>query len=149
MRLPWLLPTERVLLTLWVGAIWTVGYVVAPVLFTTLQSKAIAGTIAGRLFSMVGLAGLVVALLLLAAQALRTPNAWRTWRFWSLATMWIVTAVGQWLILPRMDALKQLGGGLPPGGAVAARFAVLHVWSTVLFIVNSVLGLALVAAGSG
>ena len=33
-----------VALTLWIGALWTVGYVVAPTLFSTLSDRALAGT---------------------------------------------------------------------------------------------------------
>ncbi|MHB8562653.1 MAG: DUF4149 domain-containing protein, partial [Acidiferrobacteraceae bacterium] len=52
-------PLERVVLTLWVGGMWSVGYLVAPVLFSMLDSKTVAGNIAGRLFSYLGMAGLV------------------------------------------------------------------------------------------
>lgn len=149
MRMTWLLPAERALLALWVGAMWTTGYVVAPVLFTTLTSKAMAGNIAGRLFGIVGLAGVVIALLLLGALLTRVPDGWRSWRFWTLAAMLAITSVGQFVILPQMDALKRLGGGIPPGGEIAARFGALHVVSTVLFIINSVLGIVLVAVGPG
>lgn len=149
MRMIWLLPAERALLALWVGAMWTTGYLVAPVLFTTLTSKAMAGTIAGRLFGIVGLMGVVVAVLLLLAVLARGPDSWRHWRFWTLLVMLAITAAGQFVILPKMDALKQLGGGIPPGGEIAARFGALHVASTVLFIINSLLGLVLVAAGLG
>ncbi|HEX7634207.1 MAG TPA: DUF4149 domain-containing protein, partial [Noviherbaspirillum sp.] len=36
--------------TLWVGSLWTVGYLVAPTLFATLSDRALAGMIAGSIF---------------------------------------------------------------------------------------------------
>ena len=46
-----ILPGVRVLLvTFWVGSLWTVGYLAAPTLFATLPDRALAGSIAGSLF---------------------------------------------------------------------------------------------------
>ena len=41
--------SEKILLTIWVGAMWSVGYIVAPVLFQMLD-KPVAGNVAGQLF---------------------------------------------------------------------------------------------------
>ncbi|NOX26610.1 MAG: DUF4149 domain-containing protein, partial [Gammaproteobacteria bacterium] len=41
---------ERILLTLWVGGTWTVGYIVAPVLFKFLEAdRQLAGALAGEM----------------------------------------------------------------------------------------------------
>jgi hypothetical protein len=46
-----LLPATRLLVTtLWAGSLWTVGYLVAPVLFSTLSDRVLAGSIAGSIF---------------------------------------------------------------------------------------------------
>jgi uncharacterized membrane protein len=45
-------------LTLWVGGLWTIGFVVAPTLFRSLDSRAQAGAIAGELFSLMAYIGL-------------------------------------------------------------------------------------------
>ena len=50
---------EHVVLTLWVGGMWTTGYLVTPVLFSTLQDRMLAGNIAGRLFGVLSVIGLV------------------------------------------------------------------------------------------
>ena len=50
------MPVKRVqvlLATIWAGSLWTVGYLVAPILFGTLEDKVLAGTIAGNLFQAV------------------------------------------------------------------------------------------------
>lgn len=142
-------PLERVILTLWVGGMWTVGFVVAPVLFTALESKTTAGQIAGRLFGYLSLAGLAFGVFLLAVLALQDGvGTVRSWRAWAVLGMLLITAVGQFVILPQMDNLKRLsGGGIPATGEIAARFGALHAVSTVLFIMNSLLGLIVVAGG--
>ena len=56
---------ERILLTVWVGGMWTVGYVVAPTLFAMLDDRSLAGSIAGRLFTVMSYVGLVSGGLLL------------------------------------------------------------------------------------
>ena len=42
------------ILTLWVGSIITVGYIVAPALFATLTDTQVAGMVAGALFRIEG-----------------------------------------------------------------------------------------------
>ena len=44
MKNKFLLITERIMLTLWVGSLWAVGLMVAPTLFTQLDDRALAGT---------------------------------------------------------------------------------------------------------
>ena len=58
---------ERILLTLWVGGLWVIGFVVAPTLFATLPETSMAGTVAGSLFTSISRIGLLCgsALLLL------------------------------------------------------------------------------------
>ncbi|MDX1696976.1 MAG: DUF4149 domain-containing protein, partial [Thiohalobacterales bacterium] len=75
-----LLVTERIALALWVGGLWAVGLMVAPVLFAQIPDRALAGTIAGNLFMLTALLGLVCGSILLLAGILRTGRFdWRTW----------------------------------------------------------------------
>ena len=39
--------TERILLTLWVGGLWSVGYLAVPVLFHGLNDRRLAGMVSG------------------------------------------------------------------------------------------------------
>jgi Domain of unknown function (DUF4149) len=61
---------ERVLLTLWVGSLWTTGLVIAPTLFRSYE-RAVAGEIAGRLFAAMSLLGMLCAVLLLVFAVVR------------------------------------------------------------------------------
>ena len=45
-------------LTLWVGGLWAIGYLVAPTLFATLADRQLAAMLAGKLFILIGWVGL-------------------------------------------------------------------------------------------
>ncbi len=132
---------ERILLTLWVGGLWTVGYLVAPVLFANLDDRALAGTLAGTLFRILGWIGLVAGALLLAANQMRQPGLRGNWRALVLLAMLALVAAGQFGLAPVIAALRE--AGLADG----SRFALLHGIASVLYLATSLLGLALVAAG--
>lgn len=127
------------LLTVWAGALWSVGYIVAPTLFALLDDRQLAGLLAGRLFEIVAYLGLVCGVLLLVGQV--TRSGWKAWRVYALVAMLVLTAVGQFVLQPLMAAAKA------QGAAAADRFAALHGISSSLFLVVSLLALALVAFG--
>ena len=130
---------ERLLLTFWAGSLWTVGYVVAPTLFAVLDDRQLAGLLAGRLFEIVAYLGLFCGVLLLIGQVAR--SGWKGWRVYVVLSMLVLTAIGQFVLQPRMAALKS------EGIAAADRFAMLHGVSSTVFLVVSLLALALVAFG--
>lgn len=134
---------ERILLTLWVGSMWFAGYVAAPLLFSTLESRALAGMVAGQLFSAVHYLGLGCGgLLLLGAITWGRVAQGRHYRAWILALMLLLVMVGQFVLQPLMAQAKL--SGLEPGSADAARFGVLHGIASSLYLLTSVLGLVLV-----
>lgn len=135
---------ERILLTLWIGALWAIGYIAAPTLFSVLEdNRQLAGELAGHMFAATAYLGLACGTLLLIAIGARAGL--RNWRAAVVAVMLLLTAVGQFAVTPMMTELKS--GGLVEGSAQAARFGMLHGVSSTLFLVTSVLGLALVAFG--
>ena len=137
---------QRVLLTLWVGALWGVGYLAVPVLFQALPDRMLAGALAGRMFHWVSLLGLVAGGLLLLSTAWGAGRRWpRCWRLWVLAGMLALVLVGELALQPAMADLK--AQGLAPGSAAAARFGRLHGLASVLYLLTALGGLALVAAG--
>src|SRR5690625_7569521 len=69
---------ERILLTLWVGALWAVGYIAAPVLFGILDDRTLAGQLAGGMFTRVAMLSMVAGSSLLLAQLLRRRPLWRS-----------------------------------------------------------------------
>ena len=135
-----LLPaTERILLTLWVGALWVAGFIVAPLLFSELDDRALAGSLAGSLFTITSYLGLGCGGLLLILNSLtfRAVN----WRAIFVVGMLLLVVIGQFVITPMVVELRD------QGLTDTARFGQLHGLASVLFITTSVLGLVLVAAG--
>ena len=155
MRCPWLrtmhtrqmnlspmLPAlERILLTLWVGSLWVTGFMVAPLLFTLLDDRSLAGTLAGELFRITSFTGLACGGLLLALNAAnyRALN----WRGLLLAGMLLLIVVGQFVLTPMIAGLREQGLSGSP------RFGQLHGLASVLYVITSVCGLLLVAARPG
>ena len=141
---------ERILLTLWVGGMLVVGYVVTPVLFSSLSDRMLAGAVAGRLFGFVSLIGIACAGLLLMSWILRDGRAAiRSWRVWMVGAMLLITLIGEFGLAPRMQALKQAAGAaLVPGSEVYRQFSRWHGLSSVLFLLNSLMGVGLVVAPS-
>lgn len=138
--------TERILLTFWIGGMWTVGYIVAPTLFAMLDDRSVAGAVAGQLFSIMSYLGLVAAIVLLSAQLYRAEMAWhRNWRIWVLLVMLLVIVIGEFYLQPLMAELKT--AGLTAGSDNAKHFGQLHGVASVLFLINSLLGLGLVVFG--
>jgi hypothetical protein len=140
---------ERVILTAWVGSLWTTGFLVAPVLFAMLPDRVLAGEVAGRLFGHVDWMGLVCASLLLFSGWWSAGGRWFLhWRAWCLLAMLAIALINRAWLAPQMRSLKQAAGGVPVQDTpLAADFASLHMVSGSLFVVASLLGLLLVAAG--
>lgn len=141
-----LLIGEQLLLTLWVGSLWAIGYIAVPVLFHTLDNRQLAGSVAGEMFTVVYLVGLVAGPLLFAGLWLRSTAILREWRGWVIAIMVALVAVGLFVLQPMMQDLKAQGD-LVKGSELALRFGRLHGISSALYLVTSLLGLALVVFG--
>jgi Domain of unknown function (DUF4149) len=137
---------ERSLLTLWVGGLWVAGYVVAPSLFMGLDDRQLAGQLAGQIFRVISYIGLLVGSVLLLSVIYRASAQWlSTWRVWVLLAMLLLVALGMFVVQPMMVELK--AEGIVAGSEQAAAFGRLHGVSSVLFLLTSLLGLALSALG--
>ena len=141
--------SQRILLTFWVGGLWAVGYVAAPVLFNMIFDRFVAGGIAGRLFGIMSYIGLVCGTLLLVSVIYQAGREWRRiWQVWVLLAMLLIVAIGEFMLQPMMQALKAATPqGFVPGSAEAGRFGLLHGVSSLLYLVTSLLGLVLVVFG--
>lgn len=137
-----LLIGERILLTLWVGGMWAVGYIVAPTLFNMLE-KTVAGNVAGQLFTIMSYVGLVCGTLLIIGTMNRLgAQVTQHWVFWALVVMVVLVLIGQFVLQPMMAELKATG----ITDLNRSEFGKLHGIASVLFLINSLLGLALVAS---
>lgn len=130
--------TEHILLALWVGALWTVGFVVAPVLFAELD-RSTAGTIAGILFQYLNWGGLVVGVVLLARARLATGP--RGAASLLLVLMLLSILLHQFALAPEIAALRETG--FAEGSGAATRFGRLHAAASVSYLINALFGLLL------
>jgi hypothetical protein len=144
-----LLAHARVLTaTLWVGSLWGVGFLVAPTLFATVADRALAGTIAGRLFqaeAWLSVFCAVALVVLLRAGANDKDGTIRKHLLWLTAGMLLCTLIGYFGLQPFMQTLREAAG---PGGVMASetkmQFGILHGASMVFYLIQSLLGVALV-----
>ncbi len=135
-----------VLLVLWIGGMWAIGYVAAPVLFASLEDKQLAGNLAGRLFELGAWIGLAAASYLLLYRLIRDGgSAMKTLFFWVVALMLVLTAASHFGIVPIMQSLKDQAMPLAVMQSVFAdRFARWHGVSSIVYLIQSALGLLLV-----
>ena len=133
-------------ITLWVGGLWAIGYIAAPVLFSSLGDRQLAGMVAGQLFSLMGWIGLgSAAYLLLFLLVRQGGQAFKGAIFWLVLSMGLLAAASQFGIQPLMAQLK--ADALPRevmASVLRDRFAAWHGISSILYLVQSLLGLWLV-----
>ena len=123
---------------LWVGGMWVIGFIVAPVLFATLPDRAMAGLLAGKLFSLIAWIGAGCAFYLLAFQLLTLgTGAWRLASFRIVLAMFLLLLVGQFGVQPVMEAFREQG--------LRDRFAIWHGVASGLYLLQSLLGAVLLA----
>ncbi len=141
------LPGVRALLvTLWVGSLWAVGYLAAPTLFATLADRTLAGTIAGSLFRVEAWLSLACGVLLLGLFWADRGFAKRRSCLWLVLGMLVCLAVGYFGLQPFMAELKATAaanGGVMDE-AVKARFGMLHGVASVIYLLQSLLAAGLV-----
>ncbi len=136
-------------ITAWAGSLWTIGFLVAPTLFSTLGDRVLAGALAGRMFHLGGWVGLACGSYLLVYLGFR--EGWRVWRnkmFWLVAVLLLCGAASQFGIQPLMAQLK--AEALPREvmqSVLRDRFATWHGVSSGLYVVQSLLAVALVFLG--
>ena len=97
------------LIALWLGAAVFFSFAVAPSAFSVLPSREMAGAVVGRTLLVVNLSGFIIGLLLLASALVGRDRVGRTAftvEVVSLVLLTAVTAVGQWVITARIEALR-------------------------------------------
>lgn len=135
-----------VAITLWVGGLWAIGYMTAPILFASLPDRQLAGMVAGKLFALIAWVGLGSAAYLLIFLLLRWGGGFfRSSVFWLVLLMALLAAASLFGIQPLMAQLK--ADALPQDvmtSVLRDRFAMWHGVSSMLYMMQSLLGLWLV-----
>lgn len=140
-----------VALTFWVGGLWVIGYLVVPSLFANLpENRMLAGVLAGKLFSAIGGAGAVVgSVLLLYGLWLNRQQGIaclkKAW-CWLLLLALLLIWGNQFMLQPWLNALKAVAaaaGHEVLSGETRAPFMQGHALSSVLYLLQSLIGIAL------
>ena len=132
-------------LTLWVGALWSIGYISAPVLFNALADHALAGTVAGKQFAIVAWLGMGCAVYLLVFLLAKDGVlALKSAAFWLVFLMLLLTLAGHFGIEPMLDKLRlQAMPREVMQSVVRDRFVTWHGIANLLYLIQSVLGIVL------
>ena len=138
---------RTLLVTLWAGSLWTVGYVAAPLFFITLQDRILAGTMAGTLFRAEAWLSLACGLLLLAIFRADPYLSSRNSCTRLVIGMLLCVLVGHFGLQPFMADIRaaaaQAGGVMDE--AMRARFGLLHGVASFIYLIQSLLAVALVS----
>jgi hypothetical protein len=134
-------------ITLWVGGLWAIGYMTAPTLFAALApNKQLAGMLAGKLFAVIAYVGMVCGTyLLLFRLSQYGAAAMKQAFFWAVLTMLLLTIGSHFGIQPIMESLK--AQAMPQEvmkSMFANRFSTWHGISSIVYLIESLLGLVLV-----
>jgi len=129
----------------WVGGLLAIGFVAAPVAFARLADRSMAGNLAGAMFTVMAWVGLACGTyLILFVMFAKGWRAMRSGVFWIVALMLALTVAGHFGVQPILEQLK--ADALPRRvmeSALRDRFATWHGVSTALYVVQSLLGIAL------
>ena len=130
---------------LWVGGTWAIGYLAVPVLFKTLSDRQLAGMLAGQMFIWMAFVGIGCALYLLAYQLHQFGRSvWQQKTFLIVVLMLILLLIGQFGIQPVMADLKSQALPLDVmHSPLAGQFKALHGVASILYLLQSLLGIAL------
>jgi len=135
--------SEKLLLTLWVGGLWAIGFLAVPMAFANLGDVTVAGNYAGQLFTAVNFLGLGCGGTLIISKLIQYKlSVKQLWRFWTLVLMVAMTLVFSFYLQPEIAALKQLNWQIEQ--SLVERFSLLHDLSKNLYLLLSLFGLALV-----
>ena len=134
-----------VVVVFWVGSLWATG-LTASILFDVIQDRALAGKVAGHLFATVSYIGLGSGLYLLFQRWLELKRAsFKQSSFWIVLAMVCLIIVGY---LGIQAHLAQLKANAYPVAVMqseyASQFAAWHGVSGVVYLLECLLGLALV-----
>ena len=134
---------------LWVGSLLTVGYLVAPAIFSTMSDRQAAGMVAGSIFRLEAYLSVTVCIGLIVLANLLVKRGLYRFRIirWLLLAMLFCSVTAAFVFIPWMNSLRDhaLAQGMPvmlsPSATVFGR---LHGASSILFLLQSALGIFLV-----
>jgi MFS family permease len=137
---------QSIAVTLWVGGMWVIGFIVAPLLFSRLGDRVLAGAIAGKLFSIIAWIGIGCALYLVLFRLVRFgAGCFRQGLVWVTLLMLGLLLAGGFGVQAILEGLR--AQALPKEvmeSVFRDRFMTWHGVASVLYVIQSLLGLFLV-----
>ena len=137
---------QSIAVTLWVGGMWVIGFIVAPLLFSRLGDRALAGALAGKLFTIIAWIGIGCALYLILFRLVRFgAGSFRQGFFWMTLLMLALLIAGGFGVQAILESLR--AQALPKEvmeSVFRDRFMTWHGVASVLYVIQSLLGLFLV-----
>lgn len=137
---------QSIAVTLWVGGMWAIGFIVAPVLFSGLGDRALAGAFAGKLFTIIAWIGIGCALYLVFFRLMRFgAGCFRQGFVWVTLLILALLLAGGFGVQAILESLR--AQALPKEvmeSVFRDRFMTWHGVASVLYVVQSLLGLFLV-----
>jgi MFS family permease len=129
----------------WVGSLLAIGFIAAPVLFTQLADRSLAGSLAGAMFNIMAWVGLVCGTyLILFVMFAKGWRAIQSGVFWIVLLMLGLTIAGHFGVQPILAQLQ--ADALPRRvmeSAMRDRFTTWHGVSSALYVAQCLLGIAL------
>jgi MFS family permease len=137
---------QSIAVTLWAGALWAIGFIAAPVLFSRLSDRVLAGLLAGKLFTIVAWIGIGCAVYLLVFRLARHgPACLKQAFFWILLVMFVLVLAGLFGVQPVLEGLRVQARTRELAESVLLdRFVTWHGIASGIYVIESVLAAALV-----
>ena len=139
---------RRVVAAMWGGSLWTIGFVVAPTLFYTLNDRVLAGNIAGSLFRVEGWLTMACAVLFGLLLWLSADIDERQRRLLErlVLAMLACTLLSFFIVQPMMtDLLDAASTGQGVAAGAATQFKLLHTLGGGLHLLEAIFAVMLVA----
>ena len=134
---------------IWVGSFITIGFLVVPILFSSLGDRQIAGMVAASLFKVTAYIGVCISTILMVAANYFVRQNQARYRLirWILLAMLVCAITAGFILIPWMNALRDqaLSLGLSVRETSNAElFNQLHSVSSMVFMIQTLLGIYLV-----
>ena len=134
---------------LWVGSFICIGFLVVPILFASLGDRQVAGMVAASLFKTTAYISILCSILLmvLANHLVRYQYFQYSVIRWLLLGMLVCSIGAAFVIIPWMNSLRVQASMLGLSVCESDFFSLfnrLHGASSILFMIQSLLGIALV-----
>jgi len=131
---------------LWAGGLWGIGYMAVPILFQAQPDRQLAGMLAGQMFETLGYVGIVCGVYLLLYRWMEcSKQILRDRQSQIIAAMLLITLANLLYIQPLMADMKFQALPLEVmQSSFASQFKMWHGISSILYLIESLLGAALV-----